>query len=67
MRRVSERIIRRLPEIVWMGLIATALCLIVYELTGDETFARVLLLLMALYHVRFNYLRDRKAERKEQE
>lgn len=50
-----------------MGLIATALCLIAYELTGDETFARVLLLLMALYHVRFNYLRDRKAERKEQE
>lgn len=67
MRHILERTIRRLPEMVWMGLIATALCLIVYELTGDETFARVLLLLMALYHVRFNHLRDRKAERKEQE
>lgn len=67
MRRIIERTVRRLPEMVWMGLIATALCLIVWEMTGDELFAKVFLLLVALYHARFNYLRDRKAERKEQE
>lgn len=67
MRRVLDRTFRRLPEFVIIGMVASALCLIVYELTGDETFARVLLLLIALYHVRFNYLRDKKAELRKQE
>lgn len=67
MRRVIERTIRRLPEMVWMGLIATALCLIVWEVTEDQLFAQLFLLLIALYHARFNYLRDRKAEHREQE
>lgn len=62
MKLVFERTFRRLFEMVRMGMVAATLSLIVYEMTGDELFAKVFLLLVALYHARFNYLRDKKSK-----
>lgn len=62
MRLVFERTFRRLFEMVRMGMVAATLSLIVYEMTGDELFAKVFLLLIALYHTRFNHMRDQKTQ-----
>lgn len=62
MKLVFERTFRRLFEMVRMGMVAATLSLIVYEMTGDELFAKVFLLLIALYHTRFNHMRDQKTQ-----